>query len=1252
MAMGDSLNIRSVTVELLRSGPSHNQLLSPLTLYLGICDEAEAGIVTLPFEHSAFLRRIGVMRYEEHKAADKLPELRALGVEMARVLGAIPRLPGSLSAESAGRDTLVHLSLVLSASELALLPFELAKMPIGPTAWTESWMALQSRVPVVITRRTRNVAPRDAPWLKQPRILFISAETDPTAPHGVPYPEHRLALIKAVRPFMMPSDREVKISHGGEREQFGQLLTILKKPRFEDVVAECAAHRYTCIHVLAHGREDRSMGDSSYGLELHPRDGVISGERLASAFTALHNGRIHRPDVVTLATCDSGNNESAVLTPGASIAHVLHQAGVPLVVASQFPLSKVGSVLVARLFYSGLMWGDNPWVLLHRVRTNLHGVMGPGDHDWASLVVYEALRLDAYKLDQTCFHQCYQAMLAAWMDDDGNEDELAVIEDEQAAKASAVAVCMASRVIPRLPVDSKYFGMRALALRADAHLQNAIDHLGTVNRALRRQNERAEYEDRVARSCRELELSIDDHEAALMGFLVRDGQGMNAPYRSLVGLLRLRIVLGLQRESDAGIWETAFFWLRAVLSQSPSADDKVSAWGCLAEMWLLRTLHPEDNERRRAAVEALKAAAEVTRLDRGGETMTTRWMRVLLDTYIRFWGDKRFEQALVNFGDADRPSFRTGEINLVDTARRMREILDRQGQGQGQGLRQVSGQQVPSLHNELKRLSKGSGRMRHKPPVLQAYEMPSDAEGDEDTIEEATDEHDSPAIEDLSDDSADGGSDAAEDRDGGEEADAGLPAGADPGCLGGRSKSPARVLANALSGTASGSAGANGGLAGDLLRVVARKRALPVARPEDAGPEGTPAGNLSARQTKPAAQPGPGPSQGRNAVTGKATRSKSAASFFHLDMLPARHGDALWIEYGRGAGTPARILVDCGPPGAYKQHLKPRLEALPPGQRHFELFILSHIDDDHIGGAIELLKGARRLGLTFGDIWFNGFRHLPGVLNAKQGEVFSALLVQLKLPWNRMVRDWQPDDADAVAREADELPEIQLPGGMRLTLLSPTPVQLAALRRSWVKEIEGRGLTPGEQATGERFLGKVPLPPTLENVPALAAEKFESDNTAANGSSIAVLAEFDDKSVLLGADAYAPVLEQAIDLLRVRRKLKKDQPLPLSTFKLPHHASQNNLSTSLLKKLRCSDFLVSTSGARFNHPDSQAISRVLMQGLAAKLPARLWFNYRASVHLNGAWDDAALKRKYNFETFYPENAEGGIRYTVPDFLKP
>ena len=39
-----------------------------------------------------------------------------------------------------------------------------------------------------------------------------------------------------------------------------------------------------------------------------------------------------------------------------------------------------------------------------------------------------------------------------------------------------------------------------------------------------------------------------------------------------------------------------------------------------------------------------------------------------------------------------------------------------------------------------------------------------------------------------------------------------------------------------------------------------------------------------------------------------------ASKFFTLEMLPARHGDCLWLEYGDDEGT-SRIVVDGGPVG-------------------------------------------------------------------------------------------------------------------------------------------------------------------------------------------------------------------------------------------------------------------------------------------------------------------------------------------------
>ena len=57
------MNIRTVPVEFLRSGPRHNQLLSPLTPYLAVCADSPAGIVNVPYEQAVFERRRDELRY-------------------------------------------------------------------------------------------------------------------------------------------------------------------------------------------------------------------------------------------------------------------------------------------------------------------------------------------------------------------------------------------------------------------------------------------------------------------------------------------------------------------------------------------------------------------------------------------------------------------------------------------------------------------------------------------------------------------------------------------------------------------------------------------------------------------------------------------------------------------------------------------------------------------------------------------------------------------------------------------------------------------------------------------------------------------------------------------------------------------------------------------------------------------------------------------------------------------------------------
>ena len=333
-----------------------------------MCGDAGAGVVTVPYEHATFERKLKELRYETGDPGDRLAMLHDIGGDMGRILGSIPGLPGSLTIDPGQAGLLVHLRLTLSATELALLPFEIAKGPIGPNATAESWLSIQTRPPVCLTRNIRTVSPEGVIWPHVPRILFVAGDPD-----NIPFNEHRAALLGAIRPFQYPGRDDASSSSDGAREQFGELLTILINPTLTDVFRECRETRYTHVHILAHGDLDESTHDS-YGLVLRGPDDsadVISGERFCSALTAVGNDRIHRPTVVTVASCDSGN-VGTVIRPGASFAHALHQGGVPLVVASQFPLSTEGSVPLVATLYAGLLWGGNPLLLLQQIRAELH----------------------------------------------------------------------------------------------------------------------------------------------------------------------------------------------------------------------------------------------------------------------------------------------------------------------------------------------------------------------------------------------------------------------------------------------------------------------------------------------------------------------------------------------------------------------------------------------------------------------------------------------------------------------------------------------------------------------------------------------------------------------------------------------------------------------------------------------------------------------------------------------------------------
>ncbi len=176
----------------------------------------------------------------------------------------------------------------------------------------------------------------------------------------------------------------------------------------------------------------------------------------------------------------------------------------------------------------------------------------------------------------------------------------------------------------------------------------------------------------------------------------------------------------------------------------------------------------------------------------------------------------------------------------------------------------------------------------------------------------------------------------------------------------------------------------------------------------------------------------------------------------------------------------------------------------------------------------------------------------------------------------------------------------------------------------------------GQAADFRQFLAGAPS--TSTQVEKLAASPFKADTTPPNGSSIALLAEFEGKSALLVGDAHPPLLVESIGKLLAERG---EERLKIDAFKLSHHASKANVSNELIQIVDCPRFLVSTNGSYFHHPDSEAVARAIHHGGNKPL---IGFNYRSKD--NEIWDNDGLREKYGYETLYPQEGAEGIKLVL------
>jgi hypothetical protein len=349
---------------------------------------------------------------------------------------------------------------------------------------------------------------------------------------------------------------------------------------------------------------------------------------------------------------------------------------------------------------------------------------------------------------------------------------------------------------------------------------------------------------------------------------------------------------------------------------------------------------------------------------------------------------------------------------------------------------------------------------------------------------------------------------------------------------------------------------------------------------------------------------------------------------FTLEALDARSGDALLVLYG----TPTRphlMVVDGGFAATYRDRLAPRLAALRsalgrPGDEPFPLdhVVVSHLDDDHIGGIAALfgdLRDARQQGTAppydVGRLWHNSFEDAlgeiagAGGLPASAGDVAAGSdVVAASVPQAREVRDTaelldiagNPPFGGLVIGPRS----VDLGNGLEATVVGPDADRLAALRKEWEDEVRKRLTQAG---------------------PADAVVAAYVDESVPNLSSIVVHLRFEGHTMLLTGDGRG---DHTLQGLGAAGLLASDGRCRVDVLKVPHHGSDRDVEPDYFATIVADHYVISGNG-RFDNPSKATLE--MLTASQGDRPYTIHLTYPHGVDVLEADRAAHRSRRYQVE---------------------
>ena len=328
----------------------------------------------------------------------------------------------------------------------------------------------------------------------------------------------------------------------------------------------------------------------------------------------------------------------------------------------------------------------------------------------------------------------------------------------------------------------------------------------------------------------------------------------------------------------------------------------------------------------------------------------------------------------------------------------------------------------------------------------------------------------------------------------------------------------------------------------------------------------------------------------------------------HLDInfIKALHGDAILVKVS-DENCSVNILVDGGPSRAFKARqpgfpgdaeLSAVLDDIRAKKQVIDLLIMTHVDDDHIGGIISAFEHPDYLPALAKSVIFNSgqlihteFNLPPYPSNNIRGNFKNSKKTSIK---QGVTLESFIDGRGIWIKKLFRQGDNHSLGKIKFFFLSPNDENLKTLSGKWEKEKKSPNT------------GKYSTDYSKSYNELIKKTEFEGDSSIHNGSSISFYAEIGEKKIMMLGDAFSATVEEGLEKLGYN----EHNPIQVDLVKISHHGSQKNTSCALLRTIRSKKFIITTNGSQHGLPNKLTLARIHK----IHPNATIYFNYPEMIN--------------------------------------